>query len=133
MRILSSTCAAIVLLSLMSCCSTSGTGGRHARPDRAEAISPVRPDPSALHHDEPSALVQRLPRVESSGDCAPHYKAGGEGSCINNKPCRGFGVRDETGRILCSCYGTIGGCSEGQRCDARKVTCVPEDEPYEDG
>ena len=95
-----------------------------------EDVSSVRPDPSALVQPRDAAVpVLQLPRVESVGACAPVYRTGQRGSCINDAPCRGFGVRAETGQILCTCYGQVGGCNESQRCDDRKLTCVPDDEP----
>jgi hypothetical protein len=68
------------------------------------------------------------PRVASQGDCAPRYPGGGRGTCINNQPCRGFGVRGEDGNAVCTCYGRDGGCAEGQRCDGMRLACVPEKE-----
>lgn len=122
---------AMILVASIASCSTSSVISRdtHVKDRRIEDVSSVRPNPDALRQEDKPVAIKQLPRVESIGDCAPRYKVGGSGSCINNQPCRGFGVRDDTGKILCSCYGEIGGCSEGQRCDGRKLTCVPEDEP----
>lgn len=125
---------ATVLIALFVSCSRSGSKSsrKHEQEERrVEATSSVPVDPAALQHADIPNAVKRLPRVENDGDCAPHYKIGGMGTCINHQPCRGFGVRDETGNIVCTCYGAPG-CAEGQRCDDRKLTCVPEDEPLQD-
>ena len=133
MRIPSRICGlALAALSLVSCvCATSGRSARTPEENRIEDVSSVAPDPASLHQDPPGKLVQRLPEVESVGDCAPQHKFMSESrsTCIEGRPCRGFGVQDESGRIFCTCYGEIGGCATGQRCDIRKLTCVPEDEP----
>jgi hypothetical protein len=123
---------ALATLSLASCtCATSGHGSKAPDAGRIEDVSSVAPDPALLRQDPPGKIVQRLPEVESVGDCAPRHKNPAESrtSCIEGRPCRGFGVQDESGRIFCTCYGETGGCAEGQRCDMRKLTCVPEDEP----
>jgi hypothetical protein len=92
----------------------------------------VRPDPGSLVQSQQPVVVQRLPRVASAGTCAPIYKTGEAGTCVNNRPCRGFGVRNKSGGVFCTCYGELGGCAEGERCDDRKLICVPEGEtPFE--
>ena len=123
---------ALAALSLVSCvCTTSGRSTRTSEESRIEDVSSVPPDPTLLRQDPPGKIVQRLPEVESVGDCAPRHKNPAESrtSCIEGRPCRGFGVQDESGRIFCTCYGETGGCAEGKRCDVRRLTCVPEDEP----
>jgi hypothetical protein len=126
------TVALLFTASVVSCYKAVSNSGR--KPDeerRIEATSSRPIDPAALRQEAVPNAMKRLPRVESVGDCAPRYKIGGQGTCIENKPCRGFGVQDEKGNILCTCYGAPG-CAEGQRCDDRKLVCVPEDEPLED-
>jgi len=102
---------------------------------RIQDVASAAPDQASMRQDPPGEIVQRLPEVESVGDCAPRHEHASESraSCIEGRPCRGFGVRDESGRVLCTCYGETGGCAEGQRCDVRKLTCVPEDEPQSAG
>lgn len=122
--------AGVILAASLSCSHSSVISSKQPPvSDRIEDVSSVTPRADALRQEPKAVPVQRLQRVESVGDCAPCYKTGGQGSCINNQACRGFGVKDQTGKILCTCYGEVGGCSEGQRCDDRKMTCVPEDEP----
>jgi len=115
---------------------TSSRGPSRQEPDRdssgrvVEDISPGPTDPNVVRDSVrgATAVEQRL-RVESIGDCAPRYRTGQIGACINNQPCRGFGVLGENDRPVCTCYGQIGGCGETERCDDRKLACVPETEP----
>ena len=124
--------AGALLLAWAACSkTTSQVRGKQEKEKQIEVSSSVPIDPAALHQDTLPNAVKRLERVETAGDCAPRYKIGGVGSCINNQPCRGFAARDESGNIVCPCYGSPG-CVEGQRCDDRKLTCVPEDEPLSD-
>lgn len=121
-----------ILLAWAGCSKTaSNSSGKREQERQIEATSSVPINPAALQRQPIPNAMKRLTRVESVGDCAPRYKIGGQGSCINNAPCRGFGVRDDAGNIVCTCYGGPG-CAEGQRCDERKLTCVPEDEPLQD-
>ena len=104
-------------------CSRQGKSGEEKRPSPVAQDAPVfQPLPQA----SPAPVRER---VASQGDCAPQYKVGGKGTCINNQPCRGFGVKAENGGAVCTCYGKDGGCGEGQRCDTRRLACVPENEP----
>jgi len=100
------------------------------RSDNAKQAEPVSRTPPILQPlPTPTRAVVARPPVPSEGDCAPHYAKGGRGTCINNQPCRGFGVSAENGNAVCSCFGRDGGCGDGQRCDPKKLTCVPENEP----
>jgi hypothetical protein len=121
-----------VLLAWAGCSKTaSNSSSKQEQERRIEATSSVPVNRDALKRQPIPDAMKRLTRVESIGDCAPRYKIGGHGSCINNTPCRGFGVRDDAGNTVCTCYGAPG-CAEGQRCDERKLVCVPEDEPLQD-
>lgn len=85
---------------------------------------------------QPQSLPERVqvnaPAVASKGDCAPRFKNGLTGTCINDQPCRGFGVLNEKHQAVCSCYGLVGGCQVGERCDTIHKNCVPEEElPFE--
>jgi len=96
----------------------------------------VQPVTDKVPKMEPQHLPERVevnaPAVSSKGDCAPRFKNGLTGSCINNQPCRGFGVLNEKHQAVCSCYGLVGGCKEGQRCDTiRKICVMEEDLPFE--
>ena len=66
-----------------------------------------------------------LPRVPSRGDCAPRYANGAFGSCVNEKPCRGFGFLDGK-QVICACFVKRGGCEEKERCEARESACVKD-------
>jgi hypothetical protein len=81
---------------------------------------------------KPIQPPQEPPKVElfyGEGDCAPRFPNGMRGTCINNKPCSGFGVKDASGTLECDCFGVKGGCGEGLVCSARKRACVkPEDD-----
>lgn len=124
---------ALLLAASFVCCYKGASNSSRKREEerRIEATSSRPIDSAALRQEAMLYAMKRLPRVESVGDCAPRYKIGGQGTCIENKPCRGFGVQDEKGNIVCTCYGAPG-CAEGQRCDDRKLVCVPEDEPLQE-
>ena len=131
----------IVITALVVACATGCTSREPPRqePDRDQSGRPVEDvssaptDPNAIRDSVRGAqAVQQRPRVESVGDCAPRYRSGQSGACINNQPCRGFGVLGENGRPVCTCYGQDGGCAETERCDDRKLACVPDSEPLRD-
>ena len=67
--------------------------------------------------------------IASVGACAPVYKSGQRGACINEMPCRGFGVTNDAGQPVCTCFGQLSGCADTERCDDRKLICVPDEEP----
>jgi hypothetical protein len=115
------------LVGLVSCQGmrsgpTAGERGVEATSSVALTVEPTKTDQGA-------PMVKQLRRVDTGGNCAPRYKHGGIGACVNNVPCRGFGALDDKGRVICTCYGDIGGCGEGQRCDEKKLTCVADAEP----
>jgi len=118
------TLAIAVLLggALVGCTSSKPAGDERKVSPVAQSGPKLQPLPAVR-----PATVR--PRVASEGDCAPRYASGGKGTCVNNQPCRGFGVLVENGKPVCTCYGRDGGCSEGQRCDALRLACVPEKEP----
>jgi len=95
-----------------------------------EKVDATSQTPPKLENFPPTPAPKPVrPRVASQGDSAPHYAGGGTGTCINNQPCRGFGVRNEDGSVVCTCYGRDGGCGDGQRCDPMRLACVPEKLP----
>jgi hypothetical protein len=102
-------------------CSQQSDSEKQAKP-----VSHTPPKLEPLPAPAPAVAVR--PPVPSEGDCAPRYAKGGKGTCINNQPCRGFGVRAENGSAVCTCFGRDGGCGGGQRCDPKKLGCVPETE-----
>jgi hypothetical protein len=117
----------ILLIGLVSCQSIGS--GPTAREREVEATSSVALTVEPTKTDQTVPMLKQLRRVDTGGACAPRYKHGGMGACVNNAPCRGFGAMNDKGQILCSCYGDIGGCGEGQRCDEKRLTCVPDEEP----
>jgi hypothetical protein len=72
--------------------------------------------------------LRNFPRVVSTGRCAPIYRNGTSGSCIAEKPCRGYGIRNDEKQVLCMCYTTNGGCDTQSRCDAHVHACIPDNE-----
>ena len=107
----------------------------------SEAIAPAAERPAAqqatptatgaVSRDEfktRAEPLRRLPPVASEGGCEPRYRNGQTGTCINQQPCRGFGVRETDGRAVCICYITRGGCADEERCDAQEGQCVKDDE-----
>ena len=130
--------AGILIAVLALSCTVGCTSREPSRqePDRdssgrvVEDVSSGAIDPNIIRDSVGGATaVQQRPRVESIGDCAPRYRTGQLGACINNQPCRGFGILGENDRPVCTCYGQTGGCAETERCDDRKLVCVPETEP----
>lgn len=87
--------------------------------DRAPPVEPFRTT------GQPAPL---LPRVPSRGDCAPRYRNGEQGTCVNDKPCRGFGVLDGK-QVICACFVRRGGCDANERCETHQSRCVKESEP----
>jgi hypothetical protein len=119
--------SAIVLL-LAALAMLLSCSGRKTS-DEKKNVSPVAQSSPTLQPFTPVPPTPVRAPVASQGDCAPRYANGGKGTCINNQPCRGFGVRVENGSALCTCFGRDGGCKEGQRCDVLRLACVPEKEP----
>lgn len=123
--------AALAAVLALTACTSGGEVARGPSPDKSgiESVS-SRPVTGTLQSKAPATeILKQLPRVETGGTCAPRYRHGGGGACVNNRPCRGFGVRAPDGAILCSCYGDIGGCGERDRCDQQKLTCIPDETP----
>jgi hypothetical protein len=87
---------------------------------------PVSSTPPKIHPFPPVKPVRDYPRVASEGGCAPTYRNGTRGACIANKPCRGYGVRNDKSEELCMCYLNRGGCDPKSRCDLLAHGCVPD-------
>lgn len=98
---------------------------RNNKDAQLQPVATTQPKLKPLQVGRP--LINR-PHVPSKGDCAPKYPNGLIGSCINDKPCRGFGELLDDGRVLCLCYASPE-CREGYRCDAMVKHCVPEATP----
>jgi len=115
----------IAALLAIGCAGTGRTMPPHD-PQASAVSSEIEPQRTEFS-SKPDLIPQRPP-VASRGGCEPRYKkAGLTGTCINNKPCRGFGVL-ENDRAVCVCFAKRGGCDEGFRCDPRASQCVKEDE-----
>jgi hypothetical protein len=101
-----------------------------ARTDSAartgQAKSTSDSPPSNRPFSSVATPVRNYPRVASSGRCAPLYKNGTRGSCIADKSCRGYGIRNDENEVLCMCYLTHGGCDAKSRCDDRAHACVAD-------
>lgn len=106
-------------------CASTGRTAPPREQSRGEAVSSVEPRREAFKSQ--AQPVPLRPPVASRGGCEPRYKNGRTGTCINNKPCRGFGVL-ENGQAVCTCFAVRGGCEAGYRCDPRGAQCVKEDE-----
>lgn len=116
----------IILAGMQSGCS------RRRSADKEKIQSTTDGVPHLELQSLPKNVEVNRPPVASKGECAPRFKNGLIGSCINDEPCRGFGVLNDQHQAECSCYGLVGGCKEGQRCDAMRKSCVPEEElPFE--
>jgi len=60
-----------------------------------------------------------------SGGCEPRFANGTTGTCINGKPCNGFGFRNDKGELVCACFEVPGGCPDTQACNSRRRMCTP--------
>ena len=76
--------------------------------------------------------LRNYPRVASAGRCAPLYRNGTRGACIAEKPCRGYGIRNDENQVLCMCYLTSGGCDAKSRCDGHVHACVADTKVQEE-
>jgi hypothetical protein len=97
--------------------------------DDAKQVNPISESaPKFEPMPRTAPVIKQATLVASVGECAPKYANGLHGSCVNNQACRGIGVLDEKGAVVCSCFGRAA-CGEKERCDAVKKACVPENEP----
>jgi len=119
--------------------ATAQAAEKQPPPSAAKPPSDAQPPPSDTQpppsdaasrgtFKSPAVPIRRLPPVASKGGCEPRYRNGMVGSCINNKPCRGLGVREENGSAQCICYIRRGGCNEDERCSPEEGQCVADDE-----
>jgi hypothetical protein len=112
----------IALVGLAACRTNTAPAER----EKGAATSETPPKFGELQRP---ASVLKNSYSPSQGDCAPKYKSGLVGTCIDGQACRGFGTLDDAGKPACSCFGKAGGCGVGFRCDVKKKRCVPETEP----
>jgi len=78
----------------------------------------------------PVPQVAPLPPAQfeyGSGGCEPRFANGTTGTCINGKPCNGFGFRNDKGELVCACFDVAGGCPDAQACNSRRRMCMPRD------
>lgn len=134
MRISHKAICVILLTTLLGCAATPSSTGASASlassshgVDKTQAISVDVPPRIGGFRTTP-VPTPLLPRVPGRGDCAPRYADGTPGSCVNDTPCRGFGVRDG-GQVICACFVKRGGCEVDERCDVHESRCVKEDLP----
>lgn len=122
----------ILLLGATSGCgkipSLSSLTGRQEQAKEPEGMKAVSPTPPAPGRPiPPEEAFPNLQMVAGQGDCAPRYANGQLGSCINSRPCRGYGMRGVTGAVECRCWAKADGCGETERCDIIVKRCVPDD------
>jgi len=113
---------AMTVFSLAAKCDSRKTGSGNDDQQHPVVSSVALPSPKPV----PSvAAPAREELFYGEGDCAPRFANGMRGTCINNKPCNGFGVKDKRGTLTCECFGVKGGCAEGTVCSVIKRACVP--------
>ena len=118
----------VVAVTLTGSCSSlrRSTGGRSSGGGNDNTHSVVSSVPLPQSTPVPTAPApQRVELYYGEGDCAPRFANGMRGTCINNQPCNGFGVKDEKGNLQCECFGAKGGCPEGTVCSVTLHACVP--------
>jgi len=92
------------------------------------AADPGRPTSATFTPIEQQRAEPPIQLDYGKGGCETKYANGTTGTCINGRPCNGFGFKDERGETVCACYAARGGCEEGFACSVRKRTCVPRGE-----
>jgi len=119
----------IPMLGIAALLAVGCTGAGRTTPplEGSEAVAISGVEPSHGDFTSKPEPVPHRPAVASSGGCEPRYKGGRTGTCINDKPCRGFGVL-ENKQAVCMCFAVRGGCEVGYRCDPRGAECVKEEE-----
>ena len=113
---------ALVVAGLVAAFSLSGCDELFGPPKVHPSVSEA---PIVL--GEPFSAVIPPGRMEiyyGEGDCAPRYPNGMQGTCINNRPCNGFGFKDDQGQWQCACFATKGGCKAGSICSMRARGCT---------
>ena len=105
------------------CFSVNAPSGRSPtipsyRRYRSSPAKPLRPVP----------ILPKLDISYGEGDCAPQYENGTRGTCINGKPCNGFGFKDADGKIQCACFEKVGCCEVNQGCSLKRRACVAQRE-----
>jgi hypothetical protein len=106
--------------------TATAAASRIATASSAEPRSTSNTPPPIRSFSSKAVPVRDFPRVASAGGCAPTYRNGTHGTCIAEKPCRGYGIRNGENQVLCMCYLKKGGCDHESRCDARAHECVAD-------
>src|SRR5437764_8275025 len=85
---------------------------------------PAAPFANAPFVPVPKGELKAPPQIDyGKGGCEPIFADGSKGTCINDRPCNGFGFRDPDGKLVCRCFDNPS-CNEGFVCSARWRTCV---------
>jgi hypothetical protein len=116
---------ALVLAALAAC----ATGPKTV--PHPEGVSPTPPKVSPFSSNV--TPTDSFSSIASVGGCEPTYRNGTKGMCVNGRPCRGYGVRNDRGQDQCVCYLAKSGCDSKSRCDLPEHACVPDDESTDDG
>lgn len=112
-------------LVLAGCAESSKRAGAVQVPSAEEAARREKERPQIEASPEPPPLNV----VASQGQCAPPAdNLVTLGSCCNNTPCSGQCVSGAEGKVECACFGTRGGCPQGQVCCRFRRRCVPPGE-----
>jgi hypothetical protein len=115
---------ALVLASLVMTVLAVSCAERREAPAGHEQ-QPVSPQPVEIREPLRAPPPPAPPEIVfGEGDCAPVLGRGLVGTCIDGKPCNGFGFRDDAGVVTCGCYTHAGGCPDGTVCSPRVRGCV---------
>ena len=117
----------IVLGIMMMTLLTSQLVGCNSRKRASVNANPVISSvPPSLPNPFPSTVAPTPEEIlYGEGDCAPRFAYGMRGTCINNKPCNGFGVKSKEGKVICECFGIRDGCPSETICSIMRRACVP--------
>jgi hypothetical protein len=109
-------------------CTQNGNAARQRAAERISKEEVARSE-AARPRIEAKAPPTELAVVPSRGTCAPPAdNLTFFGSCCNEQPCNGQCVATGEGKIGCSCFGTAGGCQQGQVCCKLRRGCtLPKD------
>ncbi|MBS0391651.1 MAG: hypothetical protein JSR23_10990 [Proteobacteria bacterium] len=118
----------LIVITLAACASgINGDSYQAAAEEAAARQAPV--GNQGAFHPVPAATPQAPARFDyGKGGCETRYADGTANTCINNKPCNGFGFRDARGALVCACFEVVGGCPENQACNTRRRACVARGE-----
>ena len=120
--------SALLVLACVAGCAQNENTVRQQAAERISKEEVARREAARPGIGQP-AQPPRLAVVPSQGTCAPPAdNLTFFGSCCNDQPCSGQCVAEGEGKIACSCFGTAGGCSQGQVCCKLRRGCtLPKD------